>query len=343
MPKLSVIIPAYNARAYIGRCLDSVLAQTFADFEVIAIDDGSTDDTAGIITSYAEKDERVRLLRRENGGVSAARNSGLEKARGELIAFADADDWLEPDTYEILVGELLRTGASTAACADMKIYDGGRTQPEAAPLPEGFYTKEEVALKLVLPLLQDRLSENPVNGYVFRFVYDRKVIERARLRFEGAYLEDEVFLIEYLLEGGSLVCVDRPLYNYYQNMSSATRRYMKDYTETFLSSFNRKKDIVRKYSPPVSEGWENNTCWAGLLIAVSNECAPGNPAPFSVKLKRIREICAVPEFAQAVRELKPSGMSRGKTVVAAMIRRRLFLPLALMYEVKYSSRKQKDD
>ena len=100
---VSVIIPVYNLAKYLSKCLESVLAQTYANFEIIAIDDGSTDDSAAILKKYAEKDKRVKPILKANGGVSSARNAGLDKAEGEYIFFLDGDDWIEPETLERLV------------------------------------------------------------------------------------------------------------------------------------------------------------------------------------------------------------------------------------------------
>lgn len=100
---ITIIIPVYNKEAYLPRCLDSVLAQSVKDLEILLVDDGSTDGSAGVCDSYAQKDSRIRVIRRENGGASAARNTGIEEAKGEYIGFVDADDWIEPGMYETLL------------------------------------------------------------------------------------------------------------------------------------------------------------------------------------------------------------------------------------------------
>lgn len=98
-PKISIIVPVYNAERCLHRCIDSILAQTFRDFELLLIDDGSKDNSGYICDEYAEKDERVKVWHKENGGVSSARNVGLDNARGEWVTFADSDDWLEPNAF----------------------------------------------------------------------------------------------------------------------------------------------------------------------------------------------------------------------------------------------------
>jgi glycosyltransferase involved in cell wall biosynthesis len=100
MPKISIIIPVYNAENYLEECLLSISQQTFGDFEILAINDGSTDRSLEILKKYQEKEPRLQVISQENKGVSAARNLGLENAQGEYITFVDADDWLHPETLE---------------------------------------------------------------------------------------------------------------------------------------------------------------------------------------------------------------------------------------------------
>lgn len=103
MPQISVIVPVYKVEQYLRRCLDSIVAQTFTDWECILIDDGSPDDSGKICEEYAEKDKRFRVIHQVNAGVSAARNAGLDCAKGEWITFVDSDDWIEPETYKVAI------------------------------------------------------------------------------------------------------------------------------------------------------------------------------------------------------------------------------------------------
>lgn len=104
-PKISVIVPVYNTEKYLRRCIDSILAQTFIDFELLLIDDGSKDSSGAICDEYAAKDPRVRVFHKENGGVSSARNAGLANARGEWISFVDSDDWVDHNFLELVILE----------------------------------------------------------------------------------------------------------------------------------------------------------------------------------------------------------------------------------------------
>ena len=113
---LSIIVPVYNLENYLCKCIDSILGQTYRDFEVLLVDDGSTDSSLSICLQYAETDSRICVFHKDNGGASSARNLGLEKARGQYISFIDGDDFIEPDLYERLLEDLLKTNADISCC-----------------------------------------------------------------------------------------------------------------------------------------------------------------------------------------------------------------------------------
>ena len=108
---VSIIVPVYNAERYLHRCIDSVLAQTYTNFELLLINDGSKDNSGEICDKYAVKDSRIRVFHKENGGVSSARNMGIDEAKGEWLSFIDSDDWIEPTMYEKMLQELIGNNA----------------------------------------------------------------------------------------------------------------------------------------------------------------------------------------------------------------------------------------
>ena len=124
MPKVSVIVPIYNTEKYLSRCIDSILNQTFKDFELLLIDDGSTDKSGEICDDYAKKDNRIKVFHKSNGGVSSARNLGLDEAKGDFIAFCDSDDWVSPDMYERLYKKAILFAADIIYCDFYMNYGG---------------------------------------------------------------------------------------------------------------------------------------------------------------------------------------------------------------------------
>ena len=113
---ISIIVPVYNVESYLRKCLDSILAQTYRDLEILVVDDGSTDGSGAICDEYAGKDDRIKVFHTENKGLSCARNLGLDSANGDWIGFVDSDDWIELDMYEVLLRKAEKTGADVVEC-----------------------------------------------------------------------------------------------------------------------------------------------------------------------------------------------------------------------------------
>ena len=120
--KLSIVVAVYNIEQYLHKCVESLLAQTYSNLEIILVDDGATDGSGTICDDYAEKDSRVHVIHKTNGGLSDARNVGIEAATGTYLAFVDGDDWVDTDMYMCLIQELERTQSDIAVCRYRQIY-----------------------------------------------------------------------------------------------------------------------------------------------------------------------------------------------------------------------------
>ena len=134
---ISIIVPAYNIEKYIGRCLDSILNQTYKNIEVIVVNDGSSDSTGSIIDDYSRKDDRVKPFHKENGGVSSARILGVNHAIGDYIGFVDGDDYVEPEMFEHLLNNALKYNADISHCGYQMVFPNGRI--ERIPPPCSFF------------------------------------------------------------------------------------------------------------------------------------------------------------------------------------------------------------
>ena len=152
----------------------------------------------------------------------------------------------------------------------------------------------------------------------------------------GAYLEDELFLLEYFCYARKLAMVDQPVYQYLQNPVSVTRRYLPDYMQTFQGFMKAKEDLAQRMG--LGENmplWRENSYWSGLLIAIGNEFAASNAASLAEKRRRIRGICQLPAMARAIQAIQPQGLGRNKQIVADLVRRRrFFFALAVVWDEK---------
>ena len=224
MPELSIIVPVYNVEKYLPKCIESILAQTFTDFELILIDDGSPDRCGEICDEYAAKDSRIVVIHQKNQGVSAARNAGLDAARGTYIGFVDSDDWIEPEMYQTLMTVAKDRNASLTACS----YCLNDAMPErlAGAL------SEECLFRGGKQLLLDLYAKPSVlMGTCCTKVFAKDMIGSARF-IEGLTIwEDLVFLQSCYLrdKDESLIAVKLPnrLYHYCVNAASATNSIKK--------------------------------------------------------------------------------------------------------------------
>ncbi|WP_199714998.1 glycosyltransferase family 2 protein [Acutalibacter sp. 1XD8-33] len=226
---ISVIIPVYNMEQYLGRCVDSVLGSAFRDFEVILVDDGSTDGCGEICKSYAQKDGRVKYIHQENQGVSAARNRGLEEAVGEWVVFADADDYISPDFLSLVDREeycqydLLLFDYFPLKERGWKKRRPGRKEPVV-------YSGEAIAREFTEKMLRFQSLEpgcRAALAFPWGKAYRRGLIERSQIRFarEIGFSEDLLFNMEYWQAMKSCLYIPKTVYLLQSHMSSATRRY----------------------------------------------------------------------------------------------------------------------
>ena len=335
MPSISVIIPVYQAEAFLKPCVESVLKQTFSDWELLLIDDGCTDGSPALCDDFAASDDRVRVIHKEkNAGVSEARNTGLQEASAPYIAFLDSDDRLEFRALETLWCLREQAGADTAGCAHLNLTPDGTAATELL-LPAGVYDHTGILEGIVYPLLGERLKAPVFNGFIWRYLFSAQILNSQHITFEGAYLEDELFLMEYFCHAQKLAVTEQPLYRYYLNPASATHKYMADFMVVFSRFMERKEALAQRFSLDAARPqWRENSNWAGLLIAVGNEYAKGNPKSLSARQQTVRAICRRPEMARAMAQLTPEGLGANKRLVAKLLRGGHFFTLTQLYRVK---------
>lgn len=216
MPKISVIVPVYQVEQFLCRCVDSILCQTFRDFELILVDDGSPDNSGAICDAYAQKDPRIRVIHKQNGGLSSARNAGIDIAQGEYLTFADSDDMIHPQALALLLDSLTNTNADMATAGRWEFTD----------IPESFPSVRSVSEELLCRdvFLADLYPKHfgQIGVTACGKLYRRKVFQALRFP-EGKVYEDLHVYLDILLACERVVVIDTALYWYYTNPASITR------------------------------------------------------------------------------------------------------------------------
>ena len=214
-PTVSIIVPVYNAENTIPRCIESILNQEYSDFELLLVNDGSTDGSGAVCDAYAARDARIRVIHKENTGVSDTRNTALDQARGTYLQFLDSDDWITPDATSSLV-----RAAESAQC-DLVVSDfyrvvGERVSQKGDIDDDGVMTREEYAAHMM---------ENPADfyyGVLWNKLYRRSIVETHHLRMdpEISWCEDFMFNLEYIRYAETFRALQVPIYYYVKTKGS---------------------------------------------------------------------------------------------------------------------------
>lgn len=236
-PLLSVIVPIYNVQNYLQRCVDSLVAQTIKDFEIILVDDGSTDESASICDENAKKNKNIRVIHKKNGGLSSARNAGLEIATGKYISFIDSDDYVEPDMMKVLIDRAEKDNSELVEC-DVTKHVKSEIKENCLNIVDG-----------TLQINNKNLSEfNKLFGIKISVLswdklYRRDIIERYKIRFvdtKKILSEDQLFLVCYCRFVKKISFTNRSLYHY-------------DIKDVSLSRGVTKINIINQWIDFVSE------------------------------------------------------------------------------------------
>lgn len=252
-PTVSIIVPVYNAQNYLKRCVDSILTQEYADYELILVNDGSTDASGSICDEYAAEDARIRVIHKENTGVSDTRNIGIDAAAGTYLQFLDSDDWITPDATKLLVRSALEHGCDLVI-ADFYRVVGERVAHKGDIEEDGVLTKEEFAAHMM---------ENPADfyyGVLWNKLYRRDLIEKYRLRMDTSvsWCEDFLFNLEYILHADVFYALQAPIYYYVKTKGSLASQGMSitktikmklmvfEYYNNFYKNVYDEKDYEKK-------------------------------------------------------------------------------------------------
>lgn len=276
MCEISVIIPVYNCEAFLRRCLDSLEAQSFKDWEAVCVDDGSKDDSPRILDEYAASDNRIRVVHKKNEGVSAARNKALELVRGRYILFVDSDDFLHPQTMEITWHFAEKDGSDLVAFTYNRSYRTLRMLANMLNLPEGNKVNfPEYRIKEIESLVSDNIYEHATeyssakdgqdkrwlvkHCQPWRCLYRADKIKGIRF-IHGIIYEDFPWWGEVLLNSSRATIINLPLYYYYPNKGSyiiSSRQQFR--IESLKTALKAAEDLYEsRADEKQKEAWEKN-------------------------------------------------------------------------------------
>ena len=248
-PLISVIVPVYNIKEYLPRCVSSILSQTYRNLELILVDDGSTDGTGALCDELAARDERVHVFHKENGGSSSARNLGITKAKGEYLGFVDSDDYISADMYERLVQGILKSSAGIAQIGRDEVDAEGRKLPNICEPPA-----EDIFIPSA-EFMKELLMHRGDCSYCTKLVA-RNLFEKHRFPV-GVLNEDFRLLVEMLMETDGVLSLTGQTYHVFYRIGSNTRKADKnDFSRVYgdcVDNADMVQELVQEKFPQLQE------------------------------------------------------------------------------------------
>ena len=268
-PKISVIVPVYKVEKYLNKCVDSIVNQTFTDIEIILVDDGSPDNSGKMCDDWSQKDRRIRVIHKENGGLSDARNRGIQESSGEYIIFIDSDDFIEPKMLEVLYNLATDHDADVAISGLCDCYISGKF-PRCTQTDIKIYNGVQA---LEQALIAERISVEVCT----------KLIKRTTLgdlRFlKGKTSEDAFFTPQLFLKSSKIVETPVPFYNYWHRSGSITTAPFNEKGTHVIEAYEIVMNMVEQDYPQLKVAAECRLLWAHFtvldrILASSNHDIP---------------------------------------------------------------------
>ena len=317
-PLISVIVPVYKVEQYLDKCVDSIVNQTYKNLEIILVDDGSPDHCPKMCDEWAKKDKRIKVIHKENGGVSSARNVGIDVSKGEYISFVDSDDWIDNTFFEELLNICLKYNSKYITCGYKRVYDN-RIEYINNSNSIIKVDSSEYLVKLL----------NVQNGYGFVHMklIKKNAINDLRFNENLKVGEDALFNVMLCENIDSAIIYNKPLYNYYFNDNSVVRKYDKDYVNKYLESMKEMNSYLSNGKNSVDVNLYNYIVYHVLLIAV-NYCY--HPLNSLNKIKSLKSVCSIPLFKKAISKSNYKNMTLTRKVTLFTIKHKLYIFTSLI-------------
>ena len=323
---ISIIIPVYNVEKYLKECLESVINQTYTNLEIILVDDGSTDGSGNICDEYKKRDTRIKVIHKENGGVSIARNLGLNYVNGQYIGFIDSDDYVEPEYCEKLLKSIKENNVQCALCKFDKVYEKKNQNN----------TFESNYIMDANGLIMEILDVQKGFGFCTQKLWTKNALVDIRYNENIKVGEDSLFCIESCKNINKVFVVNEKLYHYRFNENSLVRKFDEKYAQKYLRAMQEtKKYIDKNYNKPEIIKKFNNYIVYNILIIVINYCFNRNNKMSIIKqIEELKKVCKIPEFKYAIKNCDYNGFSLTRKITIFTLKYKLYFITMLIGKIR---------
>ena len=301
--ELSIIIPCYNVEKFVQKCANSILVQKGFDYELIFVNDGSKDNTLHVLENLVVKDNRIKVINQENQGLSGARNTGIEKATGEYVMFVDADDWLEPNAFELILDKF---NQEDLFCFSYNRVFDNKITPRDLKI-EGSFDANFIQRRMVGLIGKELSDPSQADSLVTAWgkIYKTEIIKENQIQFTDTKeigTEDALFNIQYLEFAEKVNVLNIPLYNYLKNnYESLTKLYKPNLFQQWKTLYQKISEIISNKNIDFQKALSNRIALSIIGLSLNETFSE---KPFSLKRQKISEILHDDLYQKAYQNLE---------------------------------------
>lgn len=337
MYKISTVVPIYNAQDYLYKSIESIQKQTLQEIQIVLVNDGSIDNSLSICREFQKKDERIIIVDKPNGGVSSARNAGMEVAVGEYISFIDPDDWIDVDMYENLYNRLKEVDADVAIC-NYVIENNGKSTEFLLNLKQDVLNGEEISNQLIHNMIGSTSLNSKViiMGSVWRLIIKKELIIENKFQFdtEIPFMEDLLFCVQILKRSNRVVIDNGVYYHYVTNSNSAVTSYRNEMHYIQLKVYKKLEQILKTGKMNSNLQKRLNIRYLDMQIrSIINEVHKNNEKKMKHKVSMIKMLCKDKKLKSILKQLDNEKTTIPKKIVLKAIKYESGLYLYVYYSL----------
>lgn len=349
---ISIIVPVYNAEPYIKQCIDSLIKQTYKSIEIIVIDDGSTDNSLKLLEEFALKDDRVRILKQKNSGVSSARNLGIQKANGEWITFVDGDDWVEPDMCKVAIEKAIDTKSDMVIWSYFKNYRHKQLELQMLPINSTVIinNKDVLLLKAIYGNYgNEKAIETISTGVVWGKLYKASLLKNNTFGFVNGLTraQDTVFNINVIKKAEKIYYIAKSFYHYrITNTSTCSgTKFIEDTNKPFDLLLEHFAEFIRvnNYKGEYFDAFNLRTIQVIMWHLKHKYNNPSYNKPLTYRRKEILNLISRSPYKEALENVDTKQLPKKEKLLVDMFKKRRiisYLTILTLHE-KYFSKKQR--
>ena len=340
MDLISIVVPVYNVEQYLSRCVDSIISQSYSNIEIILVDDGSPDNSGAICDNYAKQDGRIKVIHKANGGLGKARNTGIEKARGDYITFIDSDDWIGKNHISDLYYGLKNADADICFGGCTRAFSNGRQIVDRNNYRNNVYKKSDILDKILLPMVGASVKDHEdvqFQSSVCMSLYSLELIKENGVQFvsEKDFVAEDVFFnITLLSLAKAVCCIPIVSYYYFVNVESISQKYDKNRlnrTVSYYTLMMRQLAVILD-DPLIYEDRVKRSFLVKIRVLIKQIVA--STMSHSDKYKCVTDVVNNPQVREAVSQYPISLCVPDVKVVLTLIKKKKIQTLIMLMTCK---------